>query len=335
MPTPKAQLLKNIIDEMWSSSDWVEPMEALLSDWPVEKASSSLAEYITSVVAMINHTAFWEEFACRNLTDQSIDDLGPLDDASYGKYPDWMPDWPATASNYTEIRERLRDALDEVNDDELAIQPATDNVTREYRIFSRAIHATYHAGQLAFMRKLAGLPEPTHEHKSSDTSPKVDGAKALLSDMMRSAWESGYSIDPFTALTDDLSVEDAQRDIHGLGSIEAIVNHMAFWEEYVATRLRGRNTDHMAVVQPGEAPPNESPWPEARSHMLAQHEELISSFEALDDEALSKSLPGQGKMFEEGRSGHWLVYGIINHHAYHVGQIVLLRQLMGHTEYLI
>ena len=335
MPNPKAELLQNIIDEMWSSGDWIDPMEPLLQDWPVDKASAPLAENITSVVAMINHTAFWEDFAHRNLIGESIKELEPLADAEHGKYPAWMPKWPETVDNYIAIRNRIRSGLESISDEDLAIKPISDNVTREYRIFSRAIHGAYHAGQLSFMRRLAGLPDAKYVYRSSDTAPLVPGSKELLTDMMESAWSSGYSIDPFTVLTDDLSVEDAQREIHGLRSIEEIVNHMAFWETYVATRLEGKDTTDMPAILPGDAPPAGPEWPEARSHMLEQHAAVQNAFNNLDDEALALPRPGIGKSFEEGHSGHWLVYGIINHHAYHVGQIVLIRQLMGHSDYLI
>ncbi|MBI1729739.1 hypothetical protein HY229_01560 [Candidatus Acetothermia bacterium] len=50
---------------------------------------------------------------------------------------------------------------------------------------------------------------------------------------------------------------------------------------------------------------------------------------------MAKPRPGKGKGFEEGQPAQWLAYGIVIHHSYHVGQIVLLRQLMGHKEYFI
>jgi len=331
----KSELLINILDGMWNTYDWTDPMDELLNDWTPELACKPLHPNITSVEAMINHTCFWEDVALRLLTGASLDDLGPLEEAADGKYASWMPSWPETFDNYRSIRGRIRAALKTTSDADLAVQPDHDNVIRETRISSRAAHAAYHAGQLVFMRQLADLPEPEPFNKSADTAPKAVGAKKTLQDLMAWAWTSGYSFDTFPEVVKDVSSKEADESIHNLPSITHIVNHMAFWEDYVARRLRGEDTDSMPVAQPGGAPPDSLPWPDASSRLLKRHQEVEDALDKLNDEDLWSPRPGNGKQFEEGKSGHWLVWGIINHHAYHVGQIVLLRQMMGHGAFFI
>jgi uncharacterized damage-inducible protein DinB len=320
---------------MWGSNYWIDPLRPLLDGWSVEQASQAYHPNVASVLAMINHTAFWEDFGLRLLRGESIDEMQPIEDAAYGKYPDWMPSWPQAVDNYSRIRNEICDALAQINDEELLAQPAEDSIDLESRIFTRSIHASYHAGQINNLRRLYGMPESTGGAAIADSFPAVSGIRNLLINMLDSAWSSGFSINPFEQLTEDINDEDANLHFEELSSIKEIVNHMHYWEEYVTRRMLGQDTDDMPRVDAGSSPPGMPEWPEARMKLITQHDQLRESVEILSDEELSQARPGIHKKIEEGKSAQWLIYGVVEHHAYHVGQIVLLRQLMGHEEYII
>jgi hypothetical protein len=86
----------------------------------------------------------------------------------------------------------------------------------------------------------------------------------------------------------------------------------------------------MPKVDPGGTPSEMLGWPEAKENLVRVHLELRTALEALNDEELAQPRPGSGKTFETGHAAQWLVYGVITHHAYHVGQIVTLRELVAH-----
>jgi len=182
------------------------------------------------------------------------------------------------------------------------------------------------------LRRLHGLEVANVEvENASPANPlPCEGGVQLMLDMMDSAWDSGFSINPFEQFSAALTTEQADLRVHrDLPSTTAIVNHMTFWEDYACRRLQGQSTDDMAKVAPGMAPDGMPGWPRAGERLIEQHRQLRQALSNLSDEELSKPRPGNGKMFEAGHSALWLAQGVIVHHAYHMGQLVLIRQLAG------
>jgi len=328
----KILLLLEILDDMWFTDNWIDPMNPELDGWSNEQASHPYGSAYFSVQDQVNHVAFWEEFCRRKLTGESLDDLGDPKAASWGHAPGWMPQWPETAIHYRRVREGIHQALLSIDIDWLSTTFETDSIPREALVTTRAIHGAYHAGQLSLLRRLMQLPE--HEVKTENVSPKnlepVEGACHLLLDMMDSAWASGYSIPPFEPFTQGWSQEKADWcPREGLPSSTDIVNHMTFWETYACRRFKGEATKDMAKVGAGEAPKNAPEWPQAREGLVTQHNALRAALASLGDEHLAQPCPRQGKPLEKGHTAQWLAQGIVVHHAYHIGQLTLMRQLAG------
>jgi len=326
---PKVAFLLRILDDLWLADDWIDPLDSLLGGWPTAQARKPFAEGLFSVEEIVNHTAFWEERGRRLLIGESLDDLGDEDEVQWGKAPRWMPRWPKAAEHYRDVRQRLRQTVQGMDQAGLAQVQAGDVVSRQVRIYTRAIHSGYHAGQLSLLRRLYGVP-PAEAASQTPAQAEPTGAFAgcgeLLLEMMDNAWLKDFSIDSFESLTQDLSKAQAdRRPREDMGSITGIVNHMAFWEEYVGRRLRREPTGDVAKVADGQAPAGMPPWPQAREHLLAVHQALRAAVEALSDEQLCTPRPGDGSS-ADGHNARWLVQGIVIHHAYHVGQIVLMRQ---------
>lgn len=106
-------------------------------------------------------------------------------------------------------------------------------------------------------------------------------------------------------------------------SIWEIVNHLAAWKESVLRRLTvGKETtpDHNFFL-PVENK-SDAAW-EASLHALQQaHEKWMKFLETLDDNELDKIYEGNEQIW------HYHIEGMIQHDAYHLGQIVLLTKLL-------
>lgn len=85
MAHPKIRLLLEILDDMWFTDNWIDPLGAALQGWTVEHAQQPYAPGVFPIEAMVNHTAFWEEFGSRQLTGESLGNLGALEDATWGQ----------------------------------------------------------------------------------------------------------------------------------------------------------------------------------------------------------------------------------------------------------
>lgn len=313
---PKVTFLLGILDDMWLTDHWIDPLDCLLNGWPKGKAQKPFAEGLFSVEEIVNHTAYWEERGRRLLIGESLDDLGDQDEAQSGKAPRWMPRWPKAAEHYRSVRQRLRQTVQGMDPAGLEQVRAGDVVTRQARIYIRAIHSGYHAGQLSLLRRFYGVPSQkagVQPAAQAEPTGVFAGCGELLLEMMDYAWLKGFSISPFESLTQDVSKMQADwRPREDMGSITEIVNHMAFWEEYVGRRLRGQPTGDVAKVADGQAPAGMPPWPQAREHLLEQHLALRAAVEALSDEQLCTPRPGDGSS-ADGHSARWLVQGIVIH----------------------
>lgn len=193
-----------------------------------------------------------------------------------------------------------------------------------------ALHGAYHAGQLSLSRQLMEAPSPEGSGSTQSAYPTTPVAEtdAFYEPLIDMAWQGGELFVGFEELTAPISTDQADGKLDDrASSMTEMVNHMAFWEEYAARRLRGADTTDMAKVAPGEAPPDGPPWPEARERLIEQHRELREAILALGDDEWAKPRPGEGKMFESGQPAHWLACGAALHHAYHMGQLVWLNEL--------
>ncbi len=114
-----------------------------------------------------------------------------------------------------------------------------------------------------------------------------------------------------------------EKPIPGAHSIAELVLHMTGWTEEAAERLQGRAAQE----------PDRGDWPDATVYSW---DELVSMFESankklislvnqmneadLDNPVKDERVPALGT----GVSNAELINGIVQHHAYHSGQIALL-----------
>ena len=108
-------------------------------------------------------------------------------------------------------------------------------------------------------------------------------------------------------------------------SIFRLVRHLGYWQDIYLERLDGArrpSPPHDAEGWPGnDAPTNEQEWVEAAAHF---RDGLARGERAAIERPLGDGLPQW-----EGRSRLECLLGMALHNAYHAGQIVQLRRMLG------
>jgi uncharacterized damage-inducible protein DinB len=141
----------------------------------------------------------------------------------------------------------------------------------------------------------------------------------------------GHSSDPWhgTATAELLagvsSSMAAARPVANVHSIWEIVLHMTGWQREVARRLGGA-----APGLPDEgdwpAPPESSgeAWDRAKAELSESLEQLVDAVSALSDQDLQVRIGTSDRPLGTGVTRAETVIGMLQHNAYHSGQIALL-----------
>lgn len=107
-------------------------------------------------------------------------------------------------------------------------------------------------------------------------------------------------------------------------TIWQILNHLIYWQDFSLQLLNGEEPsipDHAVDSWPGgDQPTDAAEWEEGVQNFLAGTQKAIQ--DASTDAELE--VP-----FRPGRSRDEVLGMVIGHNSYHLGQIVLLRQMLG------
>jgi uncharacterized damage-inducible protein DinB len=132
-------------------------------------------------------------------------------------------------------------------------------------------------------------------------------------------------------LADVTAVEAARRPPGGAHSIWELVLHMAGWTSEVARRLRGGapqlppEGDWPAVP----ATPTEAEWSAAKHRLDAAHQDLASALATFPAERLSELVKAnRDAPLGAGKSYGATLRGVLQHDAYHTGQIAILKRVL-------
>lgn len=124
------------------------------------------------------------------------------------------------------------------------------------------------------------------------------------------------------------AAQAARTPLPGVHSIWAIVLHMTGWRNEVARRAHG-----VPASEPenGDWPEVGDPTPERWQAALAEfdtsHERLVTAVQDLSDERLLEpSNDPRDRPLGAGVSYYDLLHGIVQHDAYHAGQIAILKK---------
>lgn len=121
------------------------------------------------------------------------------------------------------------------------------------------------------------------------------------------------------------------RAIAGAHTIWELTRHVASWTRECARRLRGAapDTPPDGDWPPQPMQPTEADWERARAELVAAHEDVLAAVDALDPARLDDP-PVQARegSASTGVKHRVLVHALAQHHAYHGGQVALLRRAL-------
>lgn len=118
---------------------------------------------------------------------------------------------------------------------------------------------------------------------------------------------------------------DGKKAMAGLSgntnSIWQLVSHITYWRSSVVNRLTGSTnpppfTDFLLPDDP-----NEENWRQALHDFEAAYHLLRNAIHHFNEENLDKPSPRKGQTFYE------LIMGCLQHDAYHLGQMMLLKKI--------
>jgi len=148
----------------------------------------------------------------------------------------------------------------------------------------------------------------------------------------------GYSDDPWhgpstvDALKGITAAEAAAHPIPGAHSVWDIVLHMTAWQNEVRRRLAGKGP---TLPEEGDWPEpagTETAWQQDRERLGASLDELLDVLGGLSEGDLERrggAISDRDPALGTGVTHRAMVNGLVQHHAYHTGQISLLRKALG------
>ncbi len=144
-----------------------------------------------------------------------------------------------------------------------------------------------------------------------------------IADQLRRAVEGGAWHGP--ALLEILAGVDAQlaaaHPLAGAHSIWEILNHISAWTGVVQSRLGGAAVElSPAEDWPAISDSSEAAWQRAVSSFRSAQQEFLAKLKVFSNDQLGMPVPGQDY------SNSFMLYGLVQHHLYHAGQIALLKK---------
>ena len=123
----------------------------------------------------------------------------------------------------------------------------------------------------------------------------------------------------------------ARQPPNGAHSIWALVLHITGWRNEVARRATGG-----AAAEPagGDYPdigdPTAARWKKALEALDASHANLVKVVQGMsDDHLLKPTNDPRNRPLGTGVSYYVTLHGIVQHDAYHAGQIAILKKILG------
>ena len=120
----------------------------------------------------------------------------------------------------------------------------------------------------------------------------------------------------------------AKRPIPGAHNIWEVVLHMAVWTREVASRVRGADAKDPPEDWPvPRSSGGEKAWQSTKDDLAAAQKELESAVDALEPDDLMRWVGDQrDPALGTGLPVGTVIRGLMQHHAYHEGQISLLKR---------
>jgi len=136
---------------------------------------------------------------------------------------------------------------------------------------------------------------------------------------------------PVKAILKGVTAEQAARKPpNGAHSIWELVLHMTAWRNETARRATGAPAGEPAEGDyPSVGDPTPARWTAALAAFDTSHEHLVAAVRGMSDERMLKPTNDpRDRPLGAGVSYYELFHGIVQHDAYHAGQIALIKRLL-------
>jgi uncharacterized damage-inducible protein DinB len=137
---------------------------------------------------------------------------------------------------------------------------------------------------------------------------------------------------PVKAILRGVTAEQAARKPpNGAHSIWALVLHMTGWRNEVTERATGKPAGTPPRGDwPAVGDPTPARWKAALAALDASHANMVQVVRNLSDEHLLKPTNDpRPRALGTGVTYYELLHGIVQHDAYHAGQIALIKRVLG------
>lgn len=143
----------------------------------------------------------------------------------------------------------------------------------------------------------------------------------------------GSHANPLACVEDVSFAIAARRDANLPHSIWQLVSHMNYWMDYELRRIHGENPPYPAHASESwplhPAPASEADW----NNSTIQFKELLAKLASLatsTPDILAREVqPAHPAHTMQSSSVHAVLWQTLVHNSYHVGQIAMLRRMLG------
>jgi hypothetical protein len=130
------------------------------------------------------------------------------------------------------------------------------------------------------------------------------------------------------SILQDVDATTARFKVGAAHTIWEIVRHMTAWTKEVQSRVEGHPAGEPQEGDwPSPSGTTEHDWQQDMAALVATHHRLLTAVATLSDRSLqAPSVDPRNRPSGSGVSHYVLLHGLSQHHAYHAGQIALLKK---------
>ena len=132
------------------------------------------------------------------------------------------------------------------------------------------------------------------------------------------AWHGPSVLEALQGVTPEIAL---RRPISAAHNIWELTHHIGAWTDIPRRRLTG---EVFEITQEINFPPvvatSEAAWLESLDRLAESQKRLIEAVLALDDKRLDE------RISKDAPTVYTVLHGVVQHHVYHAGQIMLLKK---------
>ena len=137
---------------------------------------------------------------------------------------------------------------------------------------------------------------------------------------------------PIAVVLEGITARDAAaRPLPNVHTIWELVLHMTGWAREVSRRIREGGAQQPPEGDwPAMPQPSETNWAASKRALMAAHEDLHAVVGSLEEKRLDQRMgDGRDPVLGSGLTVEGTVLGLLQHDAYHLGQIGLVKKGLG------